>query len=91
VIERLRRPFNASWTEAAYEAYKARLAEAVGSRIGFRRCDSPALLPPGLRDAIVRGAVDIWERLLEPAALERSKDVVLRDLTNTSGRSQGES
>jgi hypothetical protein len=76
MIERLRRAFNASWTESAYEAYKARLAEAAGSRIGFRLCESPVFLPPGLRDAMVRGAFEIWDQLLRPAALERSKEAV---------------
>ncbi len=76
MIERLRRAFNASWTEAAYEAYKARLAEAAGSRIGFRLCESPVFLPPDLRDAMVEGALEIWDELLQPAALERSKEAV---------------
>jgi hypothetical protein len=76
MIERLRRAFNASWSEDAYEAYKARLAEAVGSRIGFRLCESPVFLPPGLRDEMVRGALEIWDQLLQPSALERSKEAV---------------
>jgi hypothetical protein len=76
VIERLRRAFNGSWTEAAYEEYKTRLEEAVGSRIGFRVCESPVFLPPGLRDAMVRGALEIWDELLQPAALERSRAAV---------------
>ncbi len=76
MIEPLRRAFNASWTESAYEAYKARLAEAAGSRIGFRLCESPVFLPPDLRDAMVQGALEIWDQLLQPAALERSKAAV---------------
>jgi hypothetical protein len=76
VIPRLRRAFNASWTEAAYEEYQARLAEAVRSRIPFRLCESPVFLPPDLRDAMVRGALEIWDQLLAPAALLRSKAAV---------------
>jgi hypothetical protein len=76
MIEPLRRAFNASWTGSAYEAYKARLAEAVGSPVGFRLCESPVFLPPELRDAMVRGALEIWDQLLQPAALERSKAAV---------------
>jgi hypothetical protein len=79
MIEPLRRAFNASWTERAYEAYKARLAEAVGSRIGFRLCESPVFVPPGLRDAMVQGALEIWDQLLQPSALERSKEAVPPD------------
>jgi len=76
VIERLRRAFNASWTESAYEAYKTRLEEAVGSPIGFRLCESPVFLPPELRDAMVQGAFEIWDQLLQPAALARSREAV---------------
>jgi hypothetical protein len=76
VIEPLRQAFNASWTENAYEEYKARLSEAAGSRIGFRLCESPVFLPPDLRDAMVRGALEIWDELLRPGALERSKAAV---------------
>jgi len=76
VIEPLRSAFNASWTERAYEAYKERLAESAGSAIGFRVCESPVFLPPALRDAMVEGALEIWDQLLQPAALERSKAAV---------------
>jgi hypothetical protein len=76
LIPRLRRAFNASWTEAAYEEYQARLAETVGSPIPFRLCETPVFLPPDLRDAMVRGALEIWDQLLQPAALERSKAAV---------------
>jgi hypothetical protein len=76
VIEPLRSTFNASWTERAYETYKERLAEVAGSPIGFRVCESPVFLPPDLRDAMVQGALEIWDLLLQPAALERSKAAV---------------
>ena len=36
----LRRAFNAAWTAEAYEAYKARLASAVGAPIPFRVCEN---------------------------------------------------
>ena len=76
MIEPLRNAFNATWTERAYEAYKERLAESAGSPIGFRVCESPVFLPPALRDAMVQGALEIWDQLLQPAALERSKAAV---------------
>jgi hypothetical protein len=76
VITALRREFNASWRPDDYEAYKARLARAAGSRIGFRVCESPVFLPPELRDAMVQGALEIWGELLQPAALGRSKGAV---------------
>ena len=76
MIEPLRSAFNATWTERAYEVYKDRLAESAGSKIGFRVCESPVFLPPDLRDAMVQGALEIWDLLLQPAALERSKAAV---------------
>ena len=76
MIEPLRSAFNATWTERAYEIYKDRLAESAGSKIGFRVCESPVFLPPDLRDAMVQGALEIWDLLLQPAALERSKAAV---------------
>ena len=85
MIEPLRSAFNASWTESAYEAYKERLAESAGSRIGFRVCESPVFLPPALRDAMVQGALEIWAELLQPAALERSKAAVPPDFDVPGG------
>ena len=76
MIERLRRAFNASWTPSQYEAYKARLAADAGAPIHFRVCETPVYLPPELRDAMVQGALEIWDLLLQPEALERSKAAV---------------
>jgi hypothetical protein len=76
VIGPLRLAWNASFSPEAYEDYKRRLAEAAGTRIGFRVCESPVFLPPVLRDAMVTGALEIWEQLQAPAALERSKAAV---------------
>jgi hypothetical protein len=76
MIERLRRAFNASWTPAAYESYKARLAGEAGAAIPFRVCESPVFLPPELRDRMIGGALEIFDLLLQPAALERSKAAV---------------
>ena len=76
MIERLRRRFNAAWTPQAYESYKARLSREVGAAIHFRVCETPVFLPAELRDLIVRGALEIFELLLRPEALERSKAAV---------------
>ena len=76
MIERLRRAWNASWTPAQYESYKARLAREVGTAIPFRVCETPVFLPPALRDAMLQGALEIFDLLLRPAALERSKAAV---------------
>lgn len=76
MIERLRRAFNAAWSEAAYEDLKARLAAAAGCPISFRVCETPVFLPGDLREAMVKGALEIWEQLLLPESLERSKEAV---------------
>ena len=76
MIERLRRAFNASWTPSQYESYKARLVADAGAEIHFRVCETPVYLPPELRDTMVEGALEIWELLLQPEALERSKAAV---------------
>ncbi len=76
MIPSLRRAFNAAFTPEGYEAYKARLTEAAGCRIGFRVCETPVFLPADLRDAMVAGALEIWEQLSRPEALLRSKAAV---------------
>jgi hypothetical protein len=76
MIERLRRAFNARWTPEAYEAYKARLSAEVGCAIPFRICESPVFLPVELRDVMIRGALEIFDLLLRPEALERSQAAV---------------
>lgn len=85
MIEHLRRAWNAAWTPEAYEAYKGRLAAAAGSSIGFRVCETPVFLPPQLRDAMVKGALEIWEELLRPEALERSKAAVPEEFDVPAG------
>ncbi|HEY6546575.1 MAG TPA: hypothetical protein VI589_01665 [Vicinamibacteria bacterium] len=76
MIEPLRRAFNAGWSEAAYEAYKARLAAEVGAAIPFRICETPVFLPPDLRETMTRGAHELIQELLRPENLERSKAAV---------------
>jgi len=76
MIKRLRKAFNLRWTPADYEAYKARLSAEAGAAIPFRVCESPVFLPAELRDAMLRGSLEIFAQLLEPAALERSKAAV---------------
>jgi hypothetical protein len=76
VIAGLRQAFNAAWSEDAYARYKARLAEDVGSAIGFRLCETPVFLPPALLDAMVGAAREIWAALLTPESLHASEDAV---------------
>jgi len=76
MIKRLRKAFNLRWTPADYEAYKARLSAEAGAAIPFRVCESPVFLSAELRDAMLRGSLEIFAQLLEPAALERSKAAV---------------
>ena len=76
MIDRLRRAFNATWSEAAYEDLKARLSAEAGCPISFRVCETPVFLPGELRDAMVKGALEIFGELLRPESLERSKEAV---------------
>ncbi len=76
MIEPLRRAWNAAWNEAAYEAYKARLAAEVGAAIPFRICESPVFLPRELRERMERAAYEIWAELQRPENLEYSKAAV---------------
>lgn len=85
MIERLRRAFNAGWTPSQYESYKARLVDAVGTAIHFRVCETPVFLPTELRDAMLKGALEIFEELLAPAALERSKAAVPKEFDVPGG------
>ena len=76
MIERLRRAFNGAWSEAAYEDLKAGLVAEAGCPISFRVCETPVFLRADLRDAMVAGALEIWEQLLTPERLEHSKAAV---------------
>jgi hypothetical protein len=76
MIEPLRRAFNDEWSPARYEDLKARLVAEAGCPISFRVCETPVFLPAELRDAMVQGALEIWEELLRPENLERSKEAV---------------
>ena len=76
MIERLRGAFNEAWSEAAYDDLKARLVAEAGCPISFRVCETPVFLPGDLRDAMVGGALEIWDQLLKPERLEHSKAAV---------------
>jgi len=76
MIESLRKAWNATWTEAAYEEYKAQLAAEVGAAIPFRICESPVFLPRELRETMVAGAYDLLTELSRPENLEYSKAAV---------------
>jgi hypothetical protein len=76
MIESLRKAWNATWTEAAYEEYKAQLATEVGAAIPFRICESPVFLPRELRRTMVDGAYDLIVELSRPENLEYSRAAV---------------
>ena len=76
MIESLRHAFNEAWNGAAYEDLKARLVAEAGCPISFRVCETPVFLPGELREALLGGALEIWEQLLTPERLEHSKEAV---------------
>src|SRR5580765_5778245 len=72
MIRSLRRAYNASYSDAKYRAYHARLEEEAGCAIPFRLAETPVFLPPELRDEMVSASLEIWRQLTRPQALERS-------------------
>lgn len=66
MIPELRRAFNAAFTEERYRLYLEDIAAAVGCPIPFRVAETPIFLPPRLRQAMVRAALEIIGQLLRP-------------------------
>ena len=80
MIPELRRSFNAAFTEERYAATQRRLEERLGCRIHFRMCETPVLLPPALRDAMVRAAREILQELSTKDQLAFSREAIPADL-----------
>ncbi len=80
MIPELRRAYNAAYTDARYREYARRLGERGGMEIPFRLAETPAFLPPELRDEMVEASLEIFRQLSTPAALYRSLAAVPRAL-----------
>jgi len=80
MIPELRRAYNAAYTDARYREYARRLGERGGKEIPFRLAETPAFLPPELRDEMVEASLEIFRQLSTPAALYRSLAAVPRAL-----------
>ena len=72
MIPELRRAYNAGYTDATYDTYRARLEADAGCPIGFRLAESPLFLPPDLRDRIVQAGLEVVRLLATPEHQERS-------------------
>jgi len=66
MIPKLRRAYNAAYTDEKYQAYRRSLEVGAGCPVDFRVAESPVFLPPSLRDAMVRVAGEIIGQLLTP-------------------------
>jgi hypothetical protein len=80
MIPSLRRAYNAAFTDERYRDYQRRLEERGGMEIPFRLAETPVFLPPELRDEMVEASFEIFRQLSTPAALERSKGAVPKEL-----------
>ena len=76
MIPELRSAYNQGFTEERYHAYAKRLSERGGMEIPFRLAETPAFLPPALRDEMVAASLEIFRQLSTPAALHRSLSAV---------------
>jgi hypothetical protein len=76
VIPKLRRAYNAGYTDERYRAYARRLEERGGLEIPFRLAETPVFLPPELRNEMVEASLEIFRQLTTPAALYRSTAAV---------------
>lgn len=76
MIERLRREFNAQYSDAAYRRLLAALEARCGTPIRFRVAETPVFLPSGLLEELAETGRVLTERLLGNAdylaAAERS-------------------
>jgi hypothetical protein len=75
----LRRAFNATYSDARYARYLARLEKEVGP-VAFRLAETPVFLPRPLADKLDRYAREILAELSEPARVEKMKHAVPREL-----------
>ena len=76
MIESLRKAWNATWTEAAYEEYKAQLAAEVGAAIPSGSASRPSSCPGACGRPWWMGPTSSWQELLRPENLEYSKAAV---------------
>ncbi len=76
MIPDLRRAYNSAFTDGKFRSYQRRLEERGGMAIPFRLAESPAFLPPDLRDEMVTASLEIFRQLSTPEALRRSERAV---------------
>ncbi len=71
----LRRAFNAAYSEEVFARYRSRLERAVGS-VPFRLAETPAFIPPALRDRLEAHAKSVLARLSDRALIDRMRSAV---------------
>ena len=76
MIPSLRQPFNAAFTPAKYEAFRARLDEVCGTSVGFRNCETPCFFPKPLIDRMARDGADLIRQLIAPEYRAISRQAV---------------
>ena len=77
MIEPFRSDFNARFTEAKYEALKARLNRETGTQIEFRMAETPCFFAPELLQSMIDAGVELTQQLLgNKDYLERARAAI---------------
>jgi hypothetical protein len=84
MIERLRRAFNAGWTQRSTSRTR-RGSRGHGATHPLPRLRDAGVPAAELRDAMLKGAFELFDELLAPAALERSKAAVPKEFDVPGG------
>lgn len=64
MVERLRKQFNAEFTDEKYQNFLRLLDEACGVPIGFRNCETPCFFPKELLAKMARYGSELIEQLM---------------------------
>ena len=77
MIPTLRRPFNESWTEAAYRDLVTRLESRTGATLGFPISETPCFFPRSLMDELAATGATLVRQILDsPGAMAAAAAVV---------------
>jgi hypothetical protein len=77
LLPELRRPFNASFTQARYAAFVEDLQRRLGSTIDFRVSETPCFFPRALADRLAGTGAELVHALLSNEAYRRASDATI--------------
>jgi hypothetical protein len=76
VIPSLRQQFNASWTQAQYDAHVARLDQRVGGHVTFPVSETPCFFPRALIEQLASVGTDLIRQAMNGTVAEAAERVV---------------